>query len=106
MSLSVSSEHIFLQGGITISKQQNQLKGDIVEALQCVKCAIWNDLIFCAPAPSSFVAAEVNNDGEDDDDGDNEGPDGQGHKAAKKGWDELLTDDEDDVLLESIIDLD
>ena len=33
MALSVSSEHAFSQGGITISKCCNHLKGDIVEAL-------------------------------------------------------------------------
>ena len=40
MSSSVSSERAFSQGGITISKWRNRLKGDIVEMLQCVKCAI------------------------------------------------------------------
>ncbi|KIK33711.1 hypothetical protein CY34DRAFT_32916, partial [Suillus luteus UH-Slu-Lm8-n1] len=37
MAASVSSEQAFSQGGITISKRRNRLKGDIVEALQCVK---------------------------------------------------------------------
>jgi len=40
MSSSVSSERAFSQGGITISKRRSCLKGDIVEALQCIKCAI------------------------------------------------------------------
>ena len=40
MSSSVSSKHAFSQGGITISKCCNGLKSDIVEALQCIKCAI------------------------------------------------------------------
>ncbi|KAI9508107.1 hypothetical protein F5148DRAFT_968869, partial [Russula earlei] len=44
MSSSVLSEHAFLQGGITISKCCSHLKGDIVEALQCIKCAIQHDL--------------------------------------------------------------
>ena len=35
MSSSVSSKHAFSQGGITINKWRNRLKGDIVEALQC-----------------------------------------------------------------------
>ncbi|KIK31598.1 hypothetical protein CY34DRAFT_39380, partial [Suillus luteus UH-Slu-Lm8-n1] len=34
MTSSVSSERAFSQGGITISKRWNRLKGDIVEALQ------------------------------------------------------------------------
>ncbi|KAF9456933.1 hypothetical protein BDZ94DRAFT_1314666 [Collybia nuda] len=37
MASSVSSEHTFLSAGITISKHCNWLKGDIVEALQCLK---------------------------------------------------------------------
>ncbi len=46
MLSSVSSERAFSQGGITISKRRSHLKGDIVEALQCIKCAIWHDLLF------------------------------------------------------------
>lgn len=40
MSSSVPSGHAFSQGGITVSKQWNRLKGDIVEALQIVKYSI------------------------------------------------------------------
>ena len=46
MASSVLSEHTFLLAGITISKQQNRLKGDIVKALQSLKCAIWEELLF------------------------------------------------------------
>ena len=46
MASSVSSEHTFLLAGLTISKHHNWLKGDIVEALQCLKCMFHNDLIF------------------------------------------------------------
>src|SRR5258708_4887849 len=35
---SVSSERAFSSAGITISKRRNRLKGDIVEALECIKC--------------------------------------------------------------------
>ena len=58
MSSSVSSERAFSQGGITISKRHSCLKGDIIEALQCVKCMIRHDLLFQEPAPSSKVEAE------------------------------------------------
>ncbi|KAI9511238.1 hypothetical protein F5148DRAFT_975495, partial [Russula earlei] len=44
--LSVSSNCVFLQGGIIISKCCSCLKGNIVEALQCIKCAIQHDLLF------------------------------------------------------------
>ena len=46
MASSMSSEHTFLLAGLTISKHRNWLKGDIVEALQCLKCMFHNDLIF------------------------------------------------------------
>ena len=44
MSSSISSEHAFLQGGITISKWCSRLKGDIVEALQCI--SMWLGMIY------------------------------------------------------------
>ena len=87
MASSVSSERAFLQGGLTITKRRNRLEGDIVEALQCLKCAICHDLLFRTPAPSSITETELNDeDGEDD----REGSEGE-------GWDKLLTDDEDDM---------
>jgi hypothetical protein len=94
MSSSVSSECAFSQGGITISKRRNRLKGDIVEALQCVKCTIQHDLLFREPGPSSIFEVEVNNaneygevaaDAENDDEG----------SETAEGWDNLLLEDED-----------
>ena len=87
MSSSFSSERAFSQGGITISKLRSCLKGDIVEALQCIKYAIQSDLLFPEPAPSSVFEAEVNKDGEELD---------IGEDAAKEGWDDLLIEDEDE----------
>jgi hypothetical protein len=55
MAASVSSERAFSQGGITISKRWNRLKGDIVEALQCVKSALHHELLFPEPGPSSLT---------------------------------------------------
>jgi hypothetical protein len=46
MASSVSSERTFSSAGITISKRRNRLKGDIVEALQCLKMIYRSDLIF------------------------------------------------------------
>ena len=89
MASSVSSERAFSQGGITVSKWQSCLKGDIVEALQCVKCAIQHDLLFCEVAPSSIVEAEL----EEETDG---GLDDEENGSDKKGWDELLIEDDDD----------
>lgn len=92
MSSSVSSERAFSQGGITISKRRNRLKGDLVEALQCVKCAIRHDLLFRTPAPSSILEAEVGEDTQDSRD-DDESDDGEN---VEKGWDLMLIDDDDD----------
>ena len=89
MSSSVSSEHAFSQGGITINKRRNRLKSDIVKTLQCVKCVIQQDLLFPEPAPSSTLKAEFSEDGNDDDDG----GEGLGCKTAE-GWDDLLMDSE------------
>lgn len=38
MASSVSSERAFSSAGITITKRRNRLKGDVVEALQFLKC--------------------------------------------------------------------
>ena len=46
MASSVSSERAFSSAGLTLSKRRNRLQGDIVEALQCLKCMYHNDLIF------------------------------------------------------------
>jgi len=45
MASSVSSERAFSSAGITICKRRNRLKGDIVEALQCLKSFIHQDLM-------------------------------------------------------------
>ncbi|KAG6875702.1 hypothetical protein C0992_002806 [Termitomyces sp. T32_za158] len=59
LASSVSSERAFSAAGITISKCRNRLHGDIVEALQFLKCAIHSDLLFREPPPSSLVEAEL-----------------------------------------------
>jgi len=46
MASSVSSERAFSSAGITISKQRNRLKGDIVKALECLKCMFNHGLLF------------------------------------------------------------
>lgn len=92
MSSSVSSERAFSQGGITISRLRSCLKGDIVEALQCIKCAIRSDLLFPVPAPSSAFEAEVD-EGED---ALQENEDGEESGMDEEGWDGLLLEDEDE----------
>ncbi|KAG6883712.1 hypothetical protein C0993_004473 [Termitomyces sp. T159_Od127] len=100
MASSVSSERAFSQGGLTITKQQNRLKGDIVEALQCLKCAIRHDLLFREPGPSSVYETELEKL-ESNEDGKLEG--------EEEGWDGLLSDaaeDEDSFDVDMTIDLD
>ena len=98
MAASVSSECAFLWGGITITKQWNCFNGHIVEALQCVKCAIWHDLLFQEPGPSSILEAKVTNDdsGTSGDSSNNE------EEVSKvEGWNNLLLEevsDNDDLL--------
>ena len=74
----------FSSAGITISKQRNGLKGDIVEALQFLKCAIQSDLIFQEPDPSSMT--EGVDEGEDD---------SESYVEETLPWDSLLEDAED-----------
>ena len=59
MASSVSSEHAFSSAGITLSKQCNWLKGDIVEALQCLKCMYHNNLIFWEVVVAKDEEAEL-----------------------------------------------
>ncbi|KAG6873775.1 hypothetical protein C0993_001068, partial [Termitomyces sp. T159_Od127] len=89
MASSVSSERAFSQGGLTITKHQNRLKGDIVEALQCLKCAIRHDLLFRESGPSSLDEAELENNENKDE------QDGKGFED-ENGWDELFSDDDED----------
>jgi len=90
MSSSVSSKHAFSQGGITISKHCNQLKGDIVEALQCIKFGMQHDLL---PMPLSRLEAEHDEELEDSggDSGNLEELDFEDFS-----WDVLLIKDEDE----------
>lgn len=90
MAASVSSERAFSQGGITISKRRNRLKGDIVEALQCVKCSLRNDLLFREPGPSSLVEEET-------EDSEHEAEVLEVEAADDEGWDTLLLGDDDDM---------
>ena len=91
MASSVSSERAFSQGRITISKHRNCLKGDIIEALQCIKCAVRHDLLFRELGPSST--------GEDLDKYESEAdPNEKASDDEEEGWEALfLGDDEDSV---------
>jgi hypothetical protein len=97
MLSSVSSECAFSQSGITVSKHCSCLKGDIVEALQCIKCAIQHNLLSQEPAPSSVVEAEEITDEELEDAAlDNSGEPEEESDVEAFSWDKLLVDDDDD----------
>ena len=59
MASSVSSERAFSSAGITLSKRRNRLKGDIVEALQCMKAIYNSDLLFREVKMASEVQKEL-----------------------------------------------
>jgi hypothetical protein len=94
MASSVSSERAFSQGGITISKRRSRLKGDIVEALQCVKCSLRNDLLFREPGPSSLVEVEPD-DFEIEVEAEKTAMDDD---SDEEGWDALFLEEDDDDL--------
>ena len=91
MASSVSSEHAFSSAGLTISKRHNRLKGDIVEALQCLKCMYHNDLIF------QDIIAATEEEEELEDMGLELASETKGNNDAGEGftWDKLLVDDGD-----------
>ena len=97
MSSSVSSEHVFSQGGIMISKHRNCLKGDIVEVLQCIKSTIQHDsdLLFQCPAPSSKLEAEKHDKKlENISGGDSGNP--EELNSDNLSWVDILIEDKDD----------
>jgi hypothetical protein len=87
MASSVSSERAFSSAGITLSKRRNRLKGDIVEALQCLKCMYHNNLIF----REVVIATEEEKVLEDMD---LELAAGSDTGQDDFGWDQMLMDEE------------
>ena len=59
MGSSVLSERAFLSVGITITKHCNWLKGDIVEAMQCLKSIYHNHLLFQEVLVSSKIEGKL-----------------------------------------------
>ena len=107
MATSVSSERAFSQGGITIGKRRNRLKGDIVEALQSLKCAIRRDLLFKAPAPSAALEEELNSGMDVDVEVEHQdasvaaaGSSGEGGHPNEESWDLILDSDDEDISFE------
>ena len=88
MASSVSSEQAFSSAGIIISKLWNRLKPDVVEALQCLKFMIKQDLFFrfdpsIATDEMQEVAASES--------------DSEANDKNAKSWDEMWIIDDDEV---------
>jgi hypothetical protein len=101
MATSVLSEWAFSQGGITISKHRNRLKGDIVEALQCVKCSLHSDLLFREPGPSSL--AEDEPDESDMEAAETGSVVDADEEVDEEGWDCMFLDEDDDDLESNVV---
>ena len=89
MASSVSSERTFSSAGITIRKRHNRLKGDIVEALQFLKCLIRRDLVFRAN-PSTYFDSDL-----DEEEVLTQGGDLVPDAEQSPSWDLWLEDDDD-----------
>jgi hypothetical protein len=95
MASSVSSERAFSSAGITISKRRNRLKGDIVEALQCLKCMIRKNLIFRFDPTTSIVDEIAEEDDTPTDNGDDIEPNSANKESSSTtpgGWNEVWLD--------------
>jgi hAT family C-terminal dimerisation region len=103
MASSVSSERTFSSAGITITKRRNQLKPDIVEAVQFLKCTYHCDLLFREEPSTQFEVESESGDVEE----------GVEDNTDKAGWDGMVEDlvdnegfldhDEDDVFMQDIV---
>jgi hypothetical protein len=94
MASSVSSERAFSSAGITISKRRNCLKGDIIEALQCLKCMIHKNLIFQFDPTISIADEIAEEDDTPTDIGDDIEPDSTNKESSTSlgGWNEIWLD--------------
>ena len=102
MASSVSSERAFSSAGITISKRRSRLKGDIVEAIECLKCLIHKDLLFREVCHAKELELELENDEQvlENKDYIDTVKEGDGFT-----WDQLLEDGEEDIVGESIVEI-
>ena len=90
MASSVSSERAFSAAGITLSKRRNRLKGDIVEALECLKCLLHRDLIFREVVTAADLEKEL--ESVDTDDGETRSPAEIIAETNDFSWDWVLDD--------------
>lgn len=94
MASSVSSERAFSSAGITLSKRRNRLKGDIVEALQFMKCLFNQHLLFrevCTVAEEELILDETLNGVKPGDDAKTD--DAEPGPEGSSSWEELYVAD-------------
>jgi hypothetical protein len=90
MASSVSSKRAFSSAGITISKRHNRLDGDIVEALQCLKSLLHQDIsLNMIP---TVADEETHMDNADLQHVNQEGPASEIVEAEDSTWDEVRQD--------------
>jgi len=105
MASSVSSERAFSSAGITICKRRNRLDGDIVEALQCLKALLHQD-ISLAVIPT-VADEETSMDDADLQYVNQEGPAREIVEGAEDWtWDQVMQEQSDDDGNDDIIELD
>jgi hypothetical protein len=95
MASFISSEWAFSSTGITISKHWNRLKPDVVEALQCLKFMIKQDLFFQfdpSIAANKMQEEEVASS-----------LDLEANGKNGKSWDEMWIVDDDDEEVEAML---
>jgi hypothetical protein len=99
MASSMSSEPAFSSAGITISKCCNRLKGDIVKALQCLKCMIHQNLIFRFDPAVSVVDEIAEEDDIPIDISDDAGVNSTNQESttSPEGWCDIWLDLEDEA---------
>jgi hypothetical protein len=93
MASSVSSEQAFSAARITIGKRHNCLKGDIVEALQCLECLIHRNLLFHDVPIANDLEADLETNIIDID------PPKSAETVAEAenfSWDQILANEEDE----------
>ena len=94
MASSVLSERAFSAAGITLSKCRNRLKGDIVEALKCLKCLLHRDLIFREVVTAADLEKEL--ESVDTDNGETGSPAQIVAETDEFSWDQVLDNVEDE----------
>jgi hypothetical protein len=100
MASSVSSERAFSAAGITIGKRRNRLKGDIVEALECMKCLLHRDLLFREVVSAKDLEGDL--ESEDIVDGEPDHFIEVVAEADNFSWDQILADEPDEIDSETV----